>query len=202
MDVTITIATYGSEEWVKLARERAIPSAEAQGCKVIHRHGATLAQARNETLSLVDSEWVVHLDADDELEPGYIAAMGEGTADLRAPRVRYSACAPPKVPKVWQHTHDCTAGCLVEGNWLIVGTAARADLLRSVGGWEEWGWSEDWAIWLRCHLAGATVEAIPQAVYRAHKSRGSRNHTSNAEKMRWHREIERAILPPRLWRAG
>lgn len=199
MDVTVVVGTYGDSSWVRLAEERAVPSAEALGVPVIHSHGDTLDDARNWGLSLVQTEWVVHLDADDELEPGYFDALSCGTADVRAPSVRYvrsSTLQRPRMPRVAGHVHDCTAECLPEGNWLVVGSAVRADMARSVGGWRPFDWSEDWDLWLRCYLAGATFEAIPGAVYRAHVRMDSRNRAPEREtKLRVHQEIHRANFP-------
>lgn len=201
MEVTVVVATFGGDEWVDLARSRAIPSAEALGVPVVHAHAGTLSDARNAGLAQVNTEWVCHLDADDELEPGYFDAIASGTADVRAPAVRYVSWTtnrPARVPKVAGHTHACTAECLVDGNWLVIGSVARTELLRAVGGHMEFDWSEDWSLWLRCHLAGASFEAIPQAVYRAHVRRDSRNRSASAQKrLEVHRQIERAHMP---WR--
>src|SRR5687767_11356621 len=132
MDVTVCVATYGDPEWVNLAETRAVPSAEAQAT-TIHLHGFTLHDARNACLKLVKTPWVIFLDADDELEPGYVDAMAAGTADLRAPAVSYQRrhhrARPAGMPKVAGHRHDCTADCLIDGNWLVIGTCARAELL-------------------------------------------------------------------------
>lgn len=197
-DFTICAGTFGGNEWVQLATERAIPSAEAQGCKVIHRHGSTLAQARNEALALVSTEWVVFLDADDELGPGYVEALAAGAADLRAPAVSYVKNAqprPPYVPKVAGHTHACSSACLVDGNWLVIGTAVRTALALQVGGFNEWPVYEDWCFFMRCWLAGGTVEALPCAVYLAHWRHESRNRAPDvAVKNRIHREILKANL--------
>ena len=200
-DVTVAVATYGEQHWVHLA-QRAILSAHAQA-PVLHIHaddaGDTLAVARNRALEQVDTEWVVFLDGDDELEAGYIDALASGTADLRAPAVRYISgqrAEMPHVPRVAGHAHACTADCLPHGNWLVIGTAVRTHTLREVGGWREFGWSEDWDAWLRCWKAGATVEAIPDAIYRAHVRPDSRNRAaSRKERNRWHWEIHRANFP-------
>lgn len=198
MDVTVAIGTYGPESWVRLAEQRAIPSARALGVPVVHHHDATLHDARNGALALVDTAWVVHLDADDELEPGYLDAMATGAADVRAPSVRYihgrrpPSAAPARMPTVSGHDHQCEAACLAWGNWLVVGAMVRADLARAAG-WRDWPWSEDWDLWVRIWQAGATVEAIPAAVYRAHVRHNSRNRSvRGADRLEAHRAIARA----------
>jgi hypothetical protein len=45
-----------------------------------------------------------------------------------------------------------------DGNWLVIGCVARTDLLREVGGFRDFPVYEDWDLWLRCWLAGATFE--------------------------------------------
>lgn len=195
-DVTILVATCGNPEWITLASERAIPSALEQNVPVIHRHANTLHDARNDCLNAATTKWVVHLDADDELEPGYVERMLTGQADIRAPSVRYVQGGhgqAPRVPTVWGHSHSCVAECLPYGNWIVVGALARRQLLLDIGGWRDFTWSEDWDVWLRCHLAGATFETIHQAVYRAHVRPNSRNRAAGqAERLEAHRAIARA----------
>ena len=198
--VTIGVATFGDASWVALANERAIPSARAQGARVIHCHRATLSEARNAVLDATATELLVNLDADDELEAGYIDTLLAGSADLRVPSVRYVAEGrrpqEPRVPRVAGHDHDCSAACLPQGNFMVIGTLARAQLLRDAGGWEEFPWSEDWAMWSRCWKAGATIETIPEAVYRAHVRWDSRNRAPDrAAKNAAHEQIHRAVWP-------
>jgi hypothetical protein len=202
LDVTVAVATFGDDWWRSLAQARAIPSAERLGVPVVHVHADSLHEARNAALALVDTEHVVHLDADDELEPGFFEAMGKGTADVRVPSVRYvrglGYQPPPVMPRVAGHRHACAAECLTQGNWIVVGACVRADLIRQVGGWRDFPWSEDWDTWLRCHLADASFEAVPQAVYRAHVRRDSRNRSASAaQRLAAHRAIEAAngLLP-------
>lgn len=197
---TVVVATFGGATWRNLAYTRAIPSARAQGVAVVYAHGSTLAQARNAGLARVETEWVVHLDADDELEDGYVdRLLAGGGADVRAPSVRYVRGAHarwPAMPRVAGHMHECVGDCLPHGNWLVVGAMARAGLLRRVGGWEDFPWSEDWAMWLRCYRAGASFSAVPEAVYRAHSRPGSRNRSLSAVgRNRVHHQILAAVYP-------
>ncbi len=199
LDVSVATGTYGDAAWEELAAARAGASVPP-GVAWIHVHGEALHDARNAALEQVRTDHVVFLDADDELEPGFLDAMATGTADLRAPAVRYvkpsGRAHAPYVPRVAGHTHDCTADCLHDGNWLVIGTCARTQLLRDAGGFRDFPWSEDWDLWLRCWRAGATVEAIPTAVYRAHVRPDSRNRAPDrAARLAAHHAIYAANYP-------
>lgn len=194
MTVTIAVATYGDPAWLDLAHQRAVPSARAQGAPVITVHADSLHAARNACLEQVQTDHVVFLDADDELEPGYLNAMAVGSADVRVPRVRYvrasGAAAPPIMPRVSGHHHACEADCLAYGNWVVIGAQVRADLLRKVGGFEPWPLYEDWAAFARMWQAGATFEPTPRAIYRAHVRRDSRNRAPDRDvRLAAHRAI-------------
>lgn len=194
VELTVAVATFGDESWANLARERAIPSAELQA-PVIHVHGANLHGARNTALGMVETPNVVFLDADDELEAGYIDAMLAADGDLRAPRVRYVAdrkTHAPRFPRVAGHGHDCDRACISsgEGNWLVIGTCAPTQLLRDAGGWKDWPCYEDFDLWMRVLQLGATVQRVPAAIYRAFVRRDSRNRApAMVEKNRVHAEI-------------
>lgn len=201
-DVTVCVATYGDPSWLQLAADRAIPSARTQGVPVISVHGPTLHEARNACLDQVQTDRVVFLDADDELEPGYLNAMAVGTADVRVPRVRYvrrgGTAAPPVMLRVSGHVHtQCVGDCLAWGNWIVIGAMARTDLLRKVGGFADFPIFEDWHLWASCWQAGATFEPIPRAVYRAHVRRDSRNRAPDrATRLAAHQTIAEALGLP------
>lgn len=201
MDVTVAVATYGGDGWRHLAHERAVASAERLDLPTVavHHPDGTIATARNEALSRVTTPWVVHLDADDELEPAFgvylaKAADQHPTVDVWVPEVRYlhpDGC--PGLahwPRVAGHTdHECSAPCLLFGNWIVVGAAVRTELARRVG-WEEWERFEDWAFWLGCYNRSATFGRAPGAVYRAHVRTESRNQRGTSG-LEVHRAIAR-----------
>jgi hypothetical protein len=200
--VTVVVP-YTGEPWKTWAHERAIPSAERLGVPVVIGEGETVAEARNNGLGRVVTEWVCHLDADDELSPGYFDAMATGSADVRAPSVEYvnprarRTIRPPVMPEVWGHRrfHDqCVGDCLPHGNWIVVGALVRTELVQRLR-WQEEPIFEDWSLWLRCWKAGATFEAIPTAVYRAWSARGGRNSSLPLEERnRVHGQILRSVL--------
>lgn len=171
--VAIIVATFGADRWAQLARTVAVPSAEAeQPTELIVHHGETLHQARNDAADRASSEWLCFLDADDELEPGYLQALLSASADLRAPAVRYvTAGQADPDPLLFDRRNIATM------NPCVIGTLIRAELFSDVGRfWPERAW-EDWSLFRRAWLAGATIEHVPAAVYRVHHDPAGRNST-------------------------
>lgn len=170
--VTIVIGTFGDPVWVDRAHV-AFRSAVAQTvpATVVHVHGKTLADARNTGAAGTRSPWLIFLDADDTLDPGYVAAMTSGGGQLRQPATLgvypdgHTDVAPVMIP----------AKPLTEGNYLVIGTAIQRSMFEQVGGFQEWPIYEDWDLWLRCVAAGANVTQVPDAVYRVGVRPDSRN---------------------------
>jgi hypothetical protein len=205
VDATVIVPVFGDVElWTKIAQP-AIRSALDQGWPALVVAGTTLAGARNRGLDLAATEWVVMLDADDELEPGYRNAVELPSldADVIVPAVRYvtdmGAAAPPRIPRVSGHQHDCGADCLAYGNWIVIGAPVRRSLLEATA-WgdravrfDRWPVYEDWPFWVDAHRRGARIARVPGAIYRAHVRPGSRNRgeTDQAAKLETHRSIAR-----------
>lgn len=173
MNVSILIATYGDPAWGELAWSRAYPSAMTEGAfEVITNHcdseDCTLAESRNHAAGQAAGDWLCHLDADDELCPGYLDAMASaasGRGDvLLAPAVSYGG--PAGIPNRggWPSVNEC-----------VIGTLVPRALFLEVGGFRELPSLEDYDLWLRCVKAGARIVHVPDAVYCAHVTPGSRN---------------------------
>ena len=169
---SIIIATYGDLKWSERAHEVAVPSAMGQGAEVLTLHGDTLASARNRGAAMAIGRWLVFLDADDELEPGYIEALANATGTLRAPAVRYVwDNGYVEEPQTFGHRDMLTM------NQCVIGTAIPTDIFNVLGGFrEERAW-EDWSLFRRAYLAGANITHNPKAVYRAHVSPFGRNNS-------------------------
>lgn len=169
MDVTVCVATFGDSHWTDLAHDRALPSATRQGCPVVYRHGDTLAGARNAAIAAANTEWVVVLDADDELSDDYCRTLAEGTADIRSPRLVevYPDGTELAVPLAHRDIEQL--------NPLPISSMARRDDIIAAGGFAPWPAWEDWALWLRMVRRGATYEHMDAAVLYAHVRDGSRN---------------------------
>lgn len=199
MDVTICIATYGSEYWhlKGIETECSLPNDIEHGR--IHLWEGTLAEARNMALAQIQTEYVIFLDADDYLHPDYLQRMSEvEQADIIVPAVSYvrnRVTGPAHIPKVSGCPCEgfCGPSCLDLGNYVVIGAAARTEALRAVGGFREWPMYEDWDLWLRVAKAGYSFVNCPQAIYYASFNENSRNRApTQAQKLEAHRLIARA----------
>jgi glycosyltransferase involved in cell wall biosynthesis len=181
--VSVVVGTYGGQQWVQLAEQRALPSVLAQTapCEVIHVHGPSLHEARNEGAARAGGEWLVFLDADDELDRHYVAAMLDAVDAGAGERLFQPATlgvvegveddAPVLLPE----------RPLLEANYLVIGTMVAAAQFSRVGGFGDWSMFEDWDLWIRCWLEGARVQSVPGAVYRVHVMPSSRNRQLSLE---------------------
>lgn len=188
LEVAVVVATFGDEQWSELARTVAAPSAELEAPAELYlQHGSSLAEARNAGAARARAPWLLFLDASDEIEPGYLAAMAEASGELRAPSVRYVTPGAPELPApvTFEGRHIGTL------NPCAIGTLVPRELFERAGGfWPERAW-EDWSLFRRCWLLGAQIEHVPRAVYRAHVDPAGRNSTV-ARREQLHREIRRA----------
>lgn len=179
--ISVIIATYGEQAWRELAINRAMPSVdEANQFCIPHRPDGTRASSLNQGAADAKGEWLLFLDADDELAPGYVGAMrraverhrGDGTRRvLLTPAtiwVRQGARPKPAFQKEIP---------LEKGNWLVIGTLIQRDLFMEIGGFHEHPHGlEDWNLWARAVRAGAEIIKVPDAVYIAHVNPHSKHH--------------------------
>ena len=166
MDLTIIVATFGDPAWETFANRTAVPSAAVQGCPVLIEHGETLADARNAGALKATTTWLVHLDADDRLDPGYAEAILDGWGDLRPPTLYEGRDVVHLEDRGMERLNRCP-----------VGTGIERERLLDCGGWPDFRAWEDWALFLRAHRRGAEIGAAPGAVYRAAVRPDSRNRT-------------------------
>lgn len=170
MDATIIIGIFGdSKYWMHRAEMNAVPSAERQGRRVIVSYSDTLAKARNSGAAKAETEWLIFLDADDELKLGYVDALMAGNGDLRAPAVQWIKDGVPSEPETLD-TRD-----IETMNPCVIGTAIRKSMFDKIGGFQEWEAWEDYALFLKAYRQGAEIVHHPQAVYKVYDSANSRN---------------------------
>ena len=205
--IGIVVATYGSDAWYQKARLRAVPSADGQQFRTeegwfiprvtqIHLPNGSLADARNAAARNIAPfcDYLIFLDGDDELAPGYVkamvGAMKLNPGALYVPAVQYvtkgGAARPPKFFPEQDHR---------DGNWLIIGTMVPVQAFYEAGGFEEYGMYEDWALFARMQDAGYGPQKVPDAVYVAHRTPRSRNEGHPKERLYWHQKIGADLWP-------
>lgn len=214
MDIAIVIATHGDDRWQQLALQRAFPSAENQGCEVVVHHdpAGTVASVRNHAVMTsglpVDgwpaSEWLIFLDADDELAPGYVDAMREAVERIPDP---WTLFTPATANRRGQQGRFWPGDDLRKGNPLVIGTMISREAFNYVGGFsEDYEVFEDWHLWAKCWQANATIARVPDAVYIIHREPKSRVRSlSKNDRLRWHYRVGRDLFPdlyPEDWLAS
>jgi glycosyltransferase involved in cell wall biosynthesis len=179
--ITVCVGTFGDQIWERLANERALPSAKRQSLRaeaVRWSHGTHLHAARNLAAAEATSKWLCFLDADDELDAGYLEAM---TAVVSRIPDSVQALVQPSTLGVHPDGHEDLEPVLIprkpllEGNFMVIGTLIRTEQFHRLGGFHDWPIYEDWELWLRAWIDGAIFEAAQKAIYRAHVYDISRN---------------------------
>jgi glycosyltransferase involved in cell wall biosynthesis len=170
--ISVIITTYGEDYWRELAWERAYPSAIAEEPGEVVLHHApdlSIGPARNEAAAKATQPWLLFLDADDELEPGYVQAMKDAvrttsrpTRVLFQPSVRYVRKGRVPDPLLIPHKD------LRTDNYLVIGTMIHSSMFKKAGGFSDYPHGfEDWSLWAKCWKRGAVVVPVPLATYRA-----------------------------------
>lgn len=195
MNVAVLVATYGDKRWIERA-ERALASAREQNATARHLHayhGLTLADARNALARTSTADWLCFLDADDELEPGYLDAMERANGGWIYPQLEngWETGPPPLLVPLLRRVHNgdlsnAWASWPNKGQWpkvneAVIGTLVHRRLFEQVGGFRDTTddgtpitMYEDWDLWLRCYDAGAKL-VYTDAVYREHVNPAGRN---------------------------
>lgn len=199
MNVSVIVATYGDLEWKKLAWTRAAGSLVGQALHDLllwHADGGTIAATRNDAAERAPGDWLLFLDADDELAPGYIEAMSVAVHQnlmdpmkLYTPAVRHVKKGRPGAPFFFDRGIS-----LREDNWLVVGTLVHKDLFHEVGGFGDYPHGfEDFSLWSKCFRAGAQVIKVPDAVYVYHHNPQSK-HKQGWRDRKWQVETHQRVV--------
>lgn len=158
-----------------------------------HQPDGTVASSRNAAAAEATGDWMIFLDADDELAPGYIDAMKAAQARhpgdnmLFTPAVQQIKKGPPRPPFFFP---ECS---FTTGNWIVIGTMVSRRLFLEVGGFDEHPHGlEDWQLWAKCVKAGAEVVRVPKAVYVAHFNQRSKHHVLSRDRKAYMVAYEKA----------
>lgn len=148
-----------------------IAGLELPRVRVIRQDNRGLAAARNAGMAVAKGRFLVPLDADDELAPGF---MEELLASLEThPDAAFAHC--------WAELTGDLSGTwaprpynpyqMLLSNSVIGCALLRAEAWRGVGGYDETmrSGNEDWDLWLRLQAAGWSQVEVPLPLFRYRK---------------------------------
>lgn len=111
-----------------------------------------------------DADWLIFLDADDLLDPGYVekALPYMDLVDLIQPATCgfYPDGSTDEEPNLIE-----PARSFLQRNHIVIGAPVRASLFEEVGGFNDLPVLEDWDLWIRVMLAGGVVYESPGSIY-------------------------------------
>lgn len=177
--------------------------------QVIHTRGRGPAAARNAGWRAGDAPWVVFLDDDVRLRPGWGAALAADIAAADAPGARNSVGAiraqvnvplpEDRRPTDWERQ---VHGLSTAPGWLTADLAIRRSVLEEIGGFDERfprAYREDTDLELRARAAGWTdalgTRSVDHPVGPADRWTSVRRQRGNAD------DVLLARLHGRRWRA-
>lgn len=165
--------------WRRVA-QRAVDSCKAQTllpAEILVSEGASVSAARNRGADRLGTDWLVFLDADDELDAGYIEAMAAASARAASEDFIF-----------WPSTLGVVDGVeddfpvllmpkpnLLSGNHMVIGSMVRREVFVQAGRFRELPILEDWDLWIRVLRLGGRSVPVRDAIYRVHVRLNSRN---------------------------
>jgi len=135
------------------------------------RQGA--AATRQRGLERVVTPWVAFLDDDDEFLPGHLAALhaaaSDGGADVLYPWFEVVGGTDPlRLNGRTPLGQPFDGAALAEHNYIPITVLARAEAVRTAGGFSGLDTQEDHGLWLRLLAAGARFQHVPAVTWRWH----------------------------------
>lgn len=206
-DIAVCIGTYGDiNTWEHFVDTRSGPSVDRQTVRPTlysRVHGNTLQEARNQAADgvarhpqpLSEPNWLCFLDADDELDDGFIEAMADAARDLDGDWLLQPATL-GVYPDGHTDPHPVVIPPkpLLDGNFLVISTLIRSEQFHRLGGFGDWEIYEDWDLWIRAWQDGANIKAVPDAILRVHVNPDSRNNGARATQLRVYQAIRNQYL--------
>lgn len=147
---------------------------------VIHQERSGVAAARMRGVAETASEYVIALDADDELVEGSLEPLVRMMDEDPALSVVWGDCLVFGERNRLAHTAaDLDPWLLTFQNQIPSAALIRRSALDAAGGWREGGY-EDWDLWLALAELGHRGRRFPQPVHR-YRYRSNRRYSSDVK---------------------
>jgi glycosyltransferase involved in cell wall biosynthesis len=134
--------------------------------RVVHQERAGVAAARMRGVAETDSDYVIGLDADDELVAGSLEPLVRMLDDDPGLSVAWGDCLVfGERNRLARTAADLDPWLLTFQNQIPSAALIRRSALEAAGGWREGGY-EDWDLWLALAGLGHRGRRSPQPVHR------------------------------------
>lgn len=146
--------------------------------RVIHQAHSGLIEALNLGLQHANSPYIARCDADDVMHPDRLHLQYDffqSHSDIAVVSSRIQCFPRPQIAtgfRIYEHwlnnlhtAEDIAREIFVESPIVHPSILARKSAIDAVGGYAEWGWAEDYDLWLRLHLAGFKFAKLPQILH-------------------------------------
>lgn len=141
---------------------------EGKGYNIIHQENKGLAGARNTGIDLSKGEFILPLDADNMVRPGYITAGLEIMDSQPDTAVVYGNAEYFGEQKGYWTPGTFNLQKLMLGNYIDACALIRKTVLNEVGRYDTqmkyMGW-EDWDLWLRVAFAGYNFSYVDKVLF-------------------------------------
>lgn len=177
--IGIAVSTFGTEEWHDRGRATLSKAVVNQGRAMpyIHVHsGAGLQDARNKAAAGLDAKWVIFLDADDMLAPGYVDAMERAIEEKPQARLFQPST---RTMDSDEKPYMMPIKNMYATNFLVIGTMVNREMFLDLEGFKDMPALEDWDLFIRFALQGVELAQVHDAVYEIGFSPDSRNHNES-----------------------
>ena len=146
--------------------------------RVIHTQHTGLVDALNTGLEHAQGPYIARIDADDVIHPDRLQLQYnhlESHPDIALISSRIQCFPRPQIATgfyMYEHwlnslctPQDIARDMFVESPIVHPSILARQSALKKVGGYCDFGWAEDYDLWLRLHLAGFKFAKLPQTLH-------------------------------------
>ncbi len=168
----------GNEVWEK----EAIGSLPLGMRYIVCENDGELAESLNLGLDIIETDFVLRMDADDRCHPNCVDMLRGliWDVDIAYPSMTYMKEDGEPMGEGIKAQAFCPNRLLV-GNYIPAQALIRTQALRDVGGWRDLEILEDWDLWVRLMRAGKKFKAVPEALYYYRQHEGGRNKVPLAE---------------------
>jgi glycosyltransferase involved in cell wall biosynthesis len=171
-DIEIIIVDDGSTDDTFETGKRLLDGNPHVKVRLVSQANGGTAAARNAGIKRARGNLICCLDADDQMDPGYLAACARALDDPTV-SIAYGACElfgehggrfdPP--------TYDFAG--LLRSNFIGSAAVFRRQAWEDSGGYRD-GWYEDWDFWIGCGTVGHFGVPVPSALWYYRVRPGSR----------------------------